>query len=68
MGICSEPEIYINSELNYVIAGGKPEHSALYYRLFSDEEDIRMPLLGRTVVHDEGLQLIYTYIESLDPC
>lgn len=68
MGICMESQVYINPDLNLIIAGGKAEKSALYYRLISTEEDIRMPLLGRSVVHEEGIQLLHAYIESLDPC
>ncbi|NEN23225.1 hypothetical protein G3O08_06895 [Cryomorpha ignava] len=68
MGICMESQVYINSDLNYVIAGGKSNKSALFFRLNSIDEEVRMPLLGRSVVHEEGLQLIYEYIESLNPC
>ena len=68
LGICEEPQSYVSPELTYIIAGGNPDRSALFYRLNSISEDVRMPLLGRTVVHEEGIQLIYEYISSLDPC
>lgn len=68
MGICKEPQSYISPELTYIITGGNPERSALFYRINSISEETRMPLLGRTVVHEEGIQLIYEYINSLDPC
>jgi|SRR5690554_189032 len=68
MGICEEPQSFISPELTYIITGGNPDRSALFYRLISVSEDTRMPLLGRTVVHEEGVQLIYDYINSLEPC
>ena len=68
IGLCVEPQTFIQPELTYIIAGGNPDRSTLYYRLNSVAVDNRMPLLGRTVVHEEGLQLIYEYINSLDPC
>ena len=35
------------------------------YRVSSNDESERMPLLGRTVVHDEGVALIEEWISSL---
>lgn len=68
LGICVEPQSYVSPELTYIIAGEIPDRSALFYRMYSTSEDTRMPLLGRTLVHKEGIQLIYEYINSLDPC
>jgi hypothetical protein len=31
----------------------------------STDETVRMPLLGRTIAHDEGVALITEWIESL---
>ena len=49
-----------------VIAPGQPERSTLYYRMAKLGSG-RMPHLGSKVVDDEGLKLIYEWIESLDP-
>ena len=35
------------------------------YRLTSNVESERMPLLGRTIVHDEGVALLQEWINSL---
>jgi hypothetical protein len=37
----------------------------MHYRLSETDETVRMPLLGRTVVHEEGLELVREWIESL---
>ena len=68
LGICVEPQSFVSPELTYIIAGGIPDRSALFYRMYSTSEDSRMPLLGRTLVHKEGIQLLYEYINTLDPC
>jgi len=44
-----------------------PERSMMHFRLASTAVNARMPLLGRTVVHEEGLALITEWIESIDP-
>ena len=41
------------------------EKSLLYYRVNSAQDGIRMPLMGRTVIHEEGRQLIADWINSL---
>lgn len=68
MGVCMDAQVYINPDLSLIISGKKPEKSALYYRLNSVEEEFQMPMIGRSVVHQEGLQLMLEYIDSLDPC
>jgi hypothetical protein len=42
------------------------EKSLLYYRINSGEDGIRMPLLGRTLIHEEARQLIADWIGSLN--
>lgn len=39
--------------------------SMMYYRLNTTDEAIRMPLHGRTIIHDEGIALIEAWINSL---
>jgi uncharacterized repeat protein (TIGR03806 family) len=50
---------------NYAIVPGNPDASFLLTRLSSTHPDIRMPEIGRTVVHDEGVALIKEWILSL---
>lgn len=68
MGVCVLPDEDISDTLKYIIMPGKPNRSVMYYRLKTTEESHRMPLLGRTLVHQEGLGLIKEWINSLPPC
>ena len=47
------------------IAPGDPEGSILYHRMASDDPAVRMPEVGRSVAHDEGLAVVKAWIETL---
>lgn len=49
----------------YVIHPGKGDESILLYRMIADEVDERMPEIGRELLHDEGIDLIREWINSL---
>jgi uncharacterized repeat protein (TIGR03806 family) len=49
----------------YDIVPGEPDQSIMIFRMESTEPDIRMPELGRTLPHTEGIQLIRDWINSL---
>lgn len=53
--------------LRFGIVPGKPEESILIARMHSLEPGMMMPQLGRTMVHDEGVELIAEWIRSLQP-
>jgi uncharacterized repeat protein (TIGR03806 family) len=65
IGICVEPDEFINETLTHIIAPGNHERSMMYYRLNTTYEAERMPLLGRSVIHEEATELIKEYINSL---
>ena len=65
MGVCVEPDTNIDDNLTHIIAPNSPQESVVYFRISSIEEQYRMPLLGRTLQHREGVQLIENYINSL---
>ncbi|MCB9782446.1 MAG: hypothetical protein H6751_05745 [Candidatus Omnitrophica bacterium] len=44
---------------------GEPEASILYHRLGSTDPGVRMPVVGRSLVHEEGLALIREWIEEM---
>lgn len=50
----------------YDIYPGKPEASILHYRMNSDDPGIMMPELGRSLIHEEGVELIAAWIKSID--
>jgi uncharacterized repeat protein (TIGR03806 family) len=66
IGVCVEPDTNINDALTYIIAPGNTERSVMHYRTNTVIEQYRMPLLGRTLKHDEGVQLLEDWINSLD--
>ncbi len=66
LGVCIEPQEFINSALSYIISPGNTARSAMHHRMQSVDEGERMPLLGRSLVHEEGLQLLTEYINSLE--
>lgn len=69
MGVCVDTEDYsFAPALTKIIAPGNINRSMLYYRLNTTDESFRMPLHGRTVIHQEGIALIEEWINSLSPC
>jgi uncharacterized repeat protein (TIGR03806 family) len=52
--------------LKYDIHPGKAEKSILYYRMANNDPAVRMPEIGRTVAHQEGLELIKAWINNLN--
>lgn len=66
LGICMTPQENINPILTYIVAKKVPNRSALYYRINNTAEDVRMPLLGRTIIHTEAVELIRQWINEMD--
>ena len=46
---------------------GHPDRSILAYRMASMEPGVMMPELGRTLRHEEGLDLVRAWIRALPP-
>ncbi|MBL0014074.1 MAG: hypothetical protein IPP30_10265 [Flavobacterium sp.] len=63
-GICLPPLFNIPDN-PYVITSGDADHSELMYRINTNEGSEMMPIIGRTIIHEEGVQLIREYINSL---
>ena len=69
LGICVAPEENINPSLTYIVAKKNSLRSVLNYRIKSTNPAERMPLLGRTIVHEEAVDMIEEWINSMDnPC
>jgi uncharacterized repeat protein (TIGR03806 family) len=68
MGVCVTPDEYIEPQLINIITPGNTFKSMMHFRLSSTEESNRMPLLGRTLVHQEAVNLLTQYIESISDC
>jgi uncharacterized repeat protein (TIGR03806 family) len=65
LGICVTAAEEISPTLQRVVTPGIPAKSIMHFRVSSNDESERMPLLGRTVVHDEGVNLLEEWISSL---
>jgi hypothetical protein len=50
----------------YDIVPGAPENSILVYRMQSLDPGTMMPELGRSLIHQEGVQLIKDWIRSME--
>ncbi|WP_130734761.1 hypothetical protein [Flavobacterium sp. J27] len=65
-GVCMTPLFSIPNG-PFVINAGNADQSEMIQRMSSTEESLMMPYIGRTLVHEEGLDLIQTWINSLPP-
>lgn len=65
-GICISPEENFDNALVHIISPGRNDRSMLWFRINTTEVSARMPLLSRSVKHDEGVALIETWINSLE--
>lgn len=65
MGTCMEQGDHFSSAYPYIISPGKSSKSALLARISTNEENIMMPMIGRTIVHQEAISLIEHYIDNL---
>ena len=68
IGVCVIADETISPTLQKIVSPGNYSKSIMHYRMVINEESQRMPLLGRTIVHDEGIELIEQWIISLSPC
>lgn len=66
LGVCVQAQEIFDQALTYIVNPGNSERSILSVRLKSEAQELRMPLMGRTIRHDEGIALIETWINSLN--
>lgn len=68
LGVCMTPQDPLNDGTSAIVSPGRITRSALNSRLNTSDESIRMPLLGRSLVHDEAVTMIQEWINSLPNC
>ena len=70
MGVCVSTQDMQDfpASQSRIVSPGQINRSMLYYRLNTTNEGYRMPLHGRTIIHDEGVALMRDWINSLEPC
>lgn len=66
LGVCLTPDTDLGNGTDFIVSPGNFVRSVLHFRMASVEEEYRMPLLGRTVVHEEAVELIEEWITSLE--
>lgn len=68
LGVCKNPVAAGNGSggFSYSILPGNPDESIMIYRLNSLEPDVSMPELARSVIHEEGLQLLRDWILEME--
>ncbi len=65
LGICVDGTFVYDSSINTIVVPGNHERSIVHNRMNSNEVSVRMPIIGRALVHIEGVQLIENWIDSL---
>jgi uncharacterized repeat protein (TIGR03806 family) len=68
MGVCVGYNHFVPGFSGRLVAPGDISSSMVYYRLTTDEFNLMMPQLGRTVPHEEGIALVGAWISSLTDC
>lgn len=68
-GVCKSPPSSGKGSCNlsFDIVPGSPGHSIMVCRMASNDLETKMPELGRTVSHTEGVKLIIEWIQSMEP-
>jgi uncharacterized repeat protein (TIGR03806 family) len=67
MGVCLNTEDMQDfpPALSKIVSPANINRSMMFYRINTTDEAIRMPLHGRTLIHEEGVLLIQQWINSL---
>lgn len=65
MGVCVPPHEPIPGTRS-IVERGAPERSTLWFRLNTNDEVLRMPLMGRSVIHQEAVDLVAEWILALE--
>lgn len=68
LGVCKSPVAAGNGAGNngYDIVPGNPDASIMIYRMESNDIDIAMPEIGRSIIHAEGVALLREWITQLE--
>jgi len=64
LGVCVDPNTAV-SGMTSIVTPSLKERSVMYFRLNTAAQEYRMPLLGRTIIHEEAVALIGEWIDGL---
>ncbi len=65
-GLCMTPLFQVQ-DAPFVINAGNADHSEIVRRINTNEQALMMPIIGRTIVHEEGVELVKAWINSMEP-
>ena len=64
-GTCKSPVAYGGGSLGFDVVPGNADESIMHFRMASNSPGDRMPEIGRSLSHDEGVALISEWIKRL---
>lgn len=64
LGVCVDPDTEVPG-MTKIIEPALKERSVVYFRINTAAEELRMPLLGRAIIHEEAVALIGEWIDGL---
>jgi len=64
LGVCVDPDTQI-PPYTKIVDPSNSARSVLYFRMNTTAQEFRMPLLGRTLIHEEALPLVEEWINTL---
>lgn len=67
LGVCVVPDEIPMPQFTHIVSRGNINRSVMHFRMNTNDETLRMPLLGRSIIHEEAVQLIEEWIDSLAP-
>lgn len=69
LGVCVEPDedisFWIDENPSHIVMPGDINNSVMYHRMNTTEDAIKMPLIGRSLIHNEAVDLLVEWINSL---
>jgi uncharacterized repeat protein (TIGR03806 family) len=69
LGVCVAPHDFLSGGEDYIIEAQNGENSLMISLMNSRKKDEMMPLVGRTIAHNEALELIQEWIDTMEnPC
>ena len=69
MGVCVPGYIAVPGiDRGFIVKPNNTSESTVLYLLTTNEPNLRMPRIGRSIAHQEGIQLVTEWINSLPAC
>ena len=69
MGVCVPADIQVPGiDRGFIVKPNNTSESTILYLLTTNQSNFRMPRIGRTIAHQEGIQLVTEWINSLPEC